>query len=68
MPMYNVSYSSMSAHYGPSFIEAESADEARRKFRGTAFSQNEMYCISAREVSAREIAQALREKNNRTEE
>lgn len=68
MPMYSVSYSSMSAHYGPSFVEADSEYEARVKFRGTAFSQNEMGCISAREVSAREIASALRERSRRAED
>lgn len=68
MPLYSVSYGSMTAHYGPSIVEAESEYEARRKFAGTAFSSGEMGCISAREVSSREIAQALREKNRRENE
>ena len=68
MPMYSVSYGSMTAHYGPSFIEADSEYEARTKFRGTAFSQREMALISARQVSAQEIASALRERNRRRAE
>ena len=60
MPMYSVSYGSMTACYGPSYICANSEDEARRKFAGTAFSRGEMSLITAREVSEREITQALR--------
>lgn len=68
MPMYSVSYGSMTAHYGPSYIEADSEDEARAKFRGTAFSRGEMALISARQVSSQEIASALREKSRRAED
>jgi len=68
MPMYCVTYGSMMAHYGPSFIEADSEYEARVKFLGTAFSRNEISCASARLVSEREIIQALHEKNSRAED
>ena len=61
MAIYRVRYSSMTASYGPSFIEAESEYEARRKFAGTAFSESEMGCIVARPVSASEMRRALRE-------
>jgi len=67
MPMYSVSYGSMTATYGPSFIEADSEDEARRKFAGSAISQREMPLVRAREVSGREIAQSLKEKRDRNE-
>lgn len=67
MPIYKVTYQSMTATYGPSFIEADSEDEARYKFAGGAFSQREMPLMRAREVSAKEIAQALREKRERDE-
>jgi hypothetical protein len=69
MPMYKVSYGSMTATYGPSFIEADSPEEAKMKFGGTAFSSGERaICMNAREVSSKEIAQALRDKQNRREE
>lgn len=58
--LYRVTYASMTARYGPSFIEAESEFEARRKFAGTAFSQSDLGCISARPVSSDEVASALR--------
>jgi len=59
--IYRVTYQSMTAFYGPSFIEADSEYEARRKFAGTAFSQGEMGLIKASPVSSNEIARALRE-------
>ena len=59
--IYRVTYQSMTAFYGPSFIEADSEYEARRKFAGTAFSQGEMVLIKASPVSSNEIARALRE-------
>lgn len=61
--IYRVTYSSMTAHYGPSFIEAASEYEARRKFAGTAFSKGEMSLIKATAVSATEIKRALREQD-----
>lgn len=64
MSIYRVSYQSITATYGPSFVEANSEDEARQKFAGNAFSSREMPLIHAREVSVREIAQALRDKEN----
>jgi hypothetical protein len=59
--MYRVTYQSMTAFYGPSFVEADSEYEARRKFAGSAFSQGEMSLIRAREVSPSEIRRALQE-------
>ena len=63
MKTYRVSYGSMTATYGPAFVEAESEDEARYKFAGNAFSSREMPLVHAREVSVKEIAQALRRKD-----
>lgn len=59
MGLYKVSYQSISACYGPSFIEADSEIEARRKFAGSAF-KNEMILITARPVSISEMKRALR--------
>ena len=58
MAMYRVWYTSMTASYGPCFISADSAEEARRIFAGQAF-RNEMALISATEVSALEVERAL---------
>jgi len=68
MAIYSISYGSMTAHYGPSIIEADSEDEARNKFGNGAFSQRERCLISARKISTREMASALREQNRRTED
>jgi hypothetical protein len=59
MSIYRVTYASMTASYGPSFIEADSEQIAKRKFAGSAFSAGETGCITAREVSTREMQQAL---------
>jgi len=67
MKTYRVSYGSMTATYGPSFVEADSEDDARYKFAGNAFSSREMPLVRAREVSAKEIAQALRRKEEEDE-
>lgn len=61
MAIYRVTYQSMTAFYGPKFVEADDADEARRKFAGTAFSADEIGLIRAREVSAAELKRALAE-------
>ncbi len=69
MSIYKVSYGSMTATYGPSFVEADSPEEAKMKFSGTAFSAGERaVCMSAREVSEKEIADALRAKARRERE
>ena len=60
--IYRVTYQSMAAFYGPSFIEAESEYAARRKFAGSAFSQGEISLIKAVPVSANEIKRALEER------
>lgn len=59
--IFRVTYQSMTAFYGPSFIEADDAEEAKRKFARGAFSKGEMSLITAREVSARELAAAMRQ-------
>lgn len=59
--IYRVTYQSMTAFYGPSFVEADSEYEARRKFAGTAFSAGEMALIKARQISSSELQRALRE-------
>ena len=57
--LYRVTYRSMTAFYGPAYIEADSEYEARRKFAVPAFSQREMPLIKAAPVSESEIKQAL---------
>ena len=61
--IYRVTYSSMTAFYGPDFIEADSAEEARSKFGQGAFSQSERQLIRAIPVSASEMRAALMERN-----
>ena len=56
--IFRVTYQSMTAFYGPTFIEAESEGEARRKFAGNAFSKGEMTLIKARPVSLQEAMRA----------
>lgn len=65
MAIYKVTYGSMTATYGPSFIEADSPEEAKLRF-GSCFSDVERtVCMTAREVSTREIQQALYNKEHR---
>jgi len=59
MPIYSVSYGSMSASFGPYYITATTALEARNLFRGTTYTSAELPLITAREVSATEIIRAL---------
>lgn len=58
--IYRVSYSSMSAHYGPKFVEAENETEAKYKaFDRGAFTPGEFaFCISAKPSSIREAQEA----------
>jgi len=65
MAIYKVFYGSMTATYGPSYIEADSPEQAKRKF-GSCFSDGERaVCMTAREVSEKEIRQALHDRDNR---
>jgi hypothetical protein len=57
--IYRVRYQSMTATYGPSYIEADDEYEAKRKFARGAFSQGEMSLISARPVSSEEMRRVL---------
>lgn len=59
MPIYKVTYQSMSAFYGPSFVEANDEYSAKKKFAGNAFSQSEFGLIKARECSLKEMRQAM---------
>lgn len=59
--IYKVQYSSMTARYGPSYIEANSEEEARLKFAGTSFSRDELSLISARPISVKEIIEETRD-------
>lgn len=59
MSIYRVFYGSMTAHYGPHFVEASSEEEARRKFARTAFSDREMPLIHATLVSEADARRAL---------
>lgn len=62
--MYKVSYCSMTASYGPSYIEANSEHEAKLKF-GSCFSAGERaVCMSARPISESEIKRALNKLHN----
>lgn len=62
--IYRVRYSSMTASYGPSFIEADDEHEAKRKFAKGAFSAGEMSLITARPVSSEEMRRALAERED----
>ncbi len=59
--IYRVRYSSMTASYGPAYIEADDAYTAKIRFAQGAFSKGEMSLITATPVSSREITQALRD-------
>jgi hypothetical protein len=58
MAIYRVTYRSMTARYGPSFIEATGEAEAKRQF-GDCFSNSERAFCTAREVSPDEVRRAL---------
>jgi len=65
VPIFKVSYASMTARYGPSFIEADSPEDAKRKFGRGAFTPGEQaICMTAREVSAKEVCAALDEEES----
>jgi hypothetical protein len=60
MAIYRVFYQSMTATYGPSFVEADDEEQAKRRF-GDCFSAGERaFCMTAREVSPDEVRRALR--------
>lgn len=59
--IYAVSYHSMTASYGPNYIEANSPEEAKRKFGQGVFTRAELGLVAARQVSDREILEKLRE-------
>ncbi len=61
--LYRVTYKSMTAFYGPSFIEAESEYSAKVKFAGSAFNKNEFGLITAREISLKEMQKEMRLKD-----
>ena len=56
--IYKVTYQSMSAFYGPSYIEAEDENQARRIFAGSAFSRNEYGLIKVVPSSLKEMQRA----------
>jgi len=58
MAIYKVTYQSMSAFYGPTFVEADDEYSAKVKFAGNAFSRSEFGLIKARESSLKEMRQA----------
>jgi hypothetical protein len=57
--LYRVTYRSMTAFYGPNFIEADDEHQARRKFAGSAFSPNEYGLINVREISVQEMRREM---------
>lgn len=59
MAMYRVTYQSMTATYGPSFIEAKSEQAAKEIFASKAFSRSEMSLMRARLCTSAEIRRAL---------
>lgn len=63
MAFFRVSYSSMTASYGPAYIEADDEQEAKRKFAKGTFSRGEMTLITARPVSSEEVRRALQDRD-----
>jgi hypothetical protein len=61
MSIYRVTYRSLTAFYGPKFIEADSAAEAKRKFAKGAFSQDEMVLIEAKPATVNDVLCHARE-------
>lgn len=61
MSIYRVRYQSLTACYGPKFIEAESAEQAKRKFARGAFSQGEMVLIEAKPATVNDVLRHARE-------
>lgn len=59
--IYRVTYQSMTAFYGPRFIEAEDEHQAKRIFANGAFSKGEMTLIRAVPVSLDEALRAARD-------
>ena len=55
MSIFKVSYSSMTAHYGPRFIEAQNEHQAKRIFANGAFSEGEIRMMVVRKASLKEI-------------
>jgi hypothetical protein len=68
MAIYRVTYGSMTARYGPVFIDAADEYEAKRKFAKGAFSENEMGCITARECSLDDLRHAMAEREQNQDE
>jgi hypothetical protein len=67
--IYKVSYGSMTAHYGPSYIEADSEQEAKIRFGGSAFSSGERsVCMSARPISLDEMKREILKQAERENE
>lgn len=60
MSIFKVSYSSITAHYGPRFVEADDEYQAKRIFANGAFSESEIRMMTARRVSIKE-AQEIEE-------
>lgn len=63
MAIYRVTYRSMTASYGPRYFEADTEYEAKSRFRGSAFSRDEMSLMHATEVSSAEVSRALRDRD-----
>lgn len=61
--IYKVTYQSMSAFYGPSFIEAEDEYEAKKIFAGNAFNKNEYGLINAIPSSFKEYNRYVNNNN-----
>lgn len=57
--LYRVTYKSMSAFYGPNYIEADSEAQAKKIFAGSAFSPNEYGLINVRESSVQEMRREM---------
>lgn len=61
--LYRVTYKSMTAFYGPNYIEADDEHQARRIFAGSAFSPNEYGLINVRESSVQEMRREIQRNN-----
>ena len=62
MPFFKVTYQSMTAFYS-SIIEASDEYQARILFKGSAFSENEMSLIRAKQLSLQELKRELQRKD-----
>jgi aminoglycoside N3'-acetyltransferase len=59
MTIFKVEYRSMTAHYGPRFIDADDEYAAKRIFSAGAFSEGEIRMMTARKASLEEVRASM---------